>query len=177
MLQRNINIIPLLILTVLEGYTISAFAIGIDGGYLILNLHHILGLLAVISNWVIFIFERQLYRYFLPVTLSLGILRLLNFTPYESSFNIGDVPIFQPTSLGIALLTILLNFRKLKDKDQTSTIVISPKIKEEQIENFKTKFQKTTSEDLRLILIEEKYSPFAKEAAEQILKEREIIDQ
>lgn len=172
MIKRNINIIPLLILSVLEGFTIKSFAFGMDGGYLILKLPHILGMFAVILNWVIFFFNRKSYRYILPVTLALGVLRILNFTPYESSFNVADVPIFQPTSLGIALITLLINYKKLKDKNQTKVIKVNSNVREVQIKNFRLKFQKTSTENLKIILTDAKYSPFAKEAAEQILKER-----
>lgn len=175
LIKRHRNLVPLLILTYFEIETVLAWAspalLNRDG-YLLVETSHVLAFMAVVICWLFFFTDRQLFHYALLLTLGLGTFCVLDFTPSISSINFSGHRIFQPLSLALAILTLIINAGKLKSNTTSHTIVIDPMIKEEEIQKFVNLYKDKTTASLQETVSDSKFSDLAKEAAARVLRER-----
>lgn len=175
MLRRYKLLIPSLILLC------SALRVFIpsDNHYAI-SPQHYAGLLAAITCITVFFVFRKAYKYALNLTLTLGLVNILIFTPssvtfsiYLSKINIG----FQPFSLVLILLTILLILPQRSKMSpvvsEEATAMKQNHLKEDR-EKFERLFSNKSPEELNQIITDDRYGTAAKEAAKHILNDRTI---
>ncbi|MCE3226076.1 MAG: hypothetical protein K0S32_627 [Bacteroidetes bacterium] len=172
----------LLPLIVLLGFCINNVAIArlpliAENTYVVLNYKHYLAIIFVIASLITFFTYRKLYKYFLLTTLVSGTFELINFVPNRASFsNIS----FHITPVLVGLFTMLLYLERFKRKPTDSSgqefekiDVNHEAILKSEIENFKLKFKNHSAETLTEICSDKRYSLVAKEAAKQVLEERQ----
>jgi len=145
-----------------------------------LLINHYLALLAIILNIIVYFKYRQYYKYTLPLTIFIGLFNLIIFSALESrSFiSFGTIEIGgQPASLLAGITLYIINFEKINkaifkvsDKKNSNKEVVQ--LWQEDIEKFKDKYQKYSTEALNHIVLEKRFVPEAIEAARQILQER-----
>lgn len=173
--QKYKLLLPVLILTGFSVYTLLDFLFGV----LVLSLYHKLGFAACAICLLSFFMMPRNFKYLLGVTLILGLFNFLNFTPstYTYGFSLNNLnATFQPLSLVVGILTLLLLIKKRKD---LVTINSSPAttIHQDQyagsVEKFRMKFADKTDAELRELIADKRFTPAAKEAAQQLLNERQ----
>jgi hypothetical protein len=184
--QRYKNLIPMLVLTALCVGTIVTRFTGMrdaDDSYphIILTWKHDAAFAAVILNYIIFFGFRPYFKWSFIATLLLGLVCLINFTVADSqwSLKMGNTKIFiiQPASFYVALLTLLLNVKTIRAKQDKSESapenrLSNEKYYREDLEKFKTKYAGYPDEDLQKIMADRHFTAATLEAAEHILSER-----
>jgi len=149
------------------------------GGDFTLTIEHYCGLAAVALCIISFFVLRRFYKFVFGATLILGLLNLINFTPGHSttSFYINSLSIsFQPVSFFICILTIILILPKRSEVKVINTEQISvdhQKQFDEDVTKFKNIFINKPTADLSDILTDSRFTAAAKDAARQILDERQ----
>jgi hypothetical protein len=188
--EKYKQLIPTLVLTIICASTVIQFiqktpivdASG-ENAWVIPAAKHYAAFIAVTACLIIFFAYRPIYKYVLGVTLALGLFTLLNFNVVDTvySFGINSLQLsFQPTSLYIIILTVLINLNRLKKTSDGGVQVIQPASNSSQerlnkeIENFKEKYKTRTSDELTQILADKRFTQSALEAARQILDDRKV---
>lgn len=134
---------------------------------------------AVIVTLFSFFFARKLYKYLFGLTLALSLLDVIHFGPIQ--FNAGLT--FGEWHIGMNLVCLLaggtayfLAYRRV------NALVLAPfrydqqKLKEihcREIQEFKARFVRKSSEDLQQIITDNRLVPAAVTAARQLLQERQ----
>ena len=146
---------------------------------------HYLGLIGVVLCLIVYIIYRKAYKYVVFVILILGLFNLISFDLYQHSisFSINSLELgpLSKRVLVIALLTIALNFKRtLKTvfgkRTQPTTEVMAALLQQvnaEEKDKFIEKFKLKTTDELQALLLDNRYSVIAKDAAQFILQERE----
>jgi hypothetical protein len=172
--QKYKMLIPVVVMGALALLTcISAL------GAFVLTMQHYYGFVAIGLCTVSFLKFRRFYKYVLVTTLILGLLNIINFIPELStaSFRVGSLNInFQPVSFFICILTIVLKMPKKEELQIVATEEISvnkQKQYDEDISKFKNIYANKSSADLSEIIADSRFTLAAKDAAQQILGERQ----
>jgi hypothetical protein len=126
-----------------------------------------------------FFLFRPYYKYSLLLIFGLGIFGLLAFTTGEMTVGLGIGPIklaIPPVLLLFGLLIFLLNYQKI---NTSLFALIKPseerlaRVRQEEIEEFKTRFTRKSAEELTQIATANRLVPTAVAAARQLLAERQ----
>jgi hypothetical protein len=174
LLKKYKTLLPNLILTLLCIWTILSFFI-ID---ITLTWEHIVAFILVTTNFFVYFKYRTFYRYFLITTLLLGLLNLINFTPYISRLNItlGSLSLnFQLISFLICVFTVLTNLPKKADVVVVSsekTSIDNQQRYFDDVIRFKSIYLNKSSDDLKQIISDKRFTESAKDAARKVLEER-----
>ena len=182
-------LIPVLVLTGLCALTIATLIRGtveMNGLHydFMLTEKHYAAFVAVTLNLFSFFKFRQYFKYVFGATLILGLFCLLNFTPLDSKWTlgIGSLKIgFQPTAFLVGLLTLILNFDRIRATLENNNGEIAEQdIQDnkdrinEEVKKFKNKYFNYSSDELEQILSDKRYTASALEAARQILNQRQL---
>jgi hypothetical protein len=174
-IKKHKNLIPILFLAMISLYTVINvlfYSYTMDGVTYNYNfsIQNFPAFFAVVINIMSYFLFRAYFRYFVLVTIILGIFGLLSYTIYNTSIN--SIP-FQFTSLMTGLLYIILNYDRFKKRlgipaDKEMEDASNP----QQIESFKKKFGNKADHQLEDILSDARFINDARTAAKEILKER-----
>ena len=125
-----------------------------------------------------FFFLRRYYRYFLGVSLFLGLFNLVYFTATQTSVGLGFGALaisVNLASLLIGIVAYLLNFNRI-NAYFLNLLKPSPaeaaKVQQEDIAQFKERFARKSTEELAQLVVANKLVPAALTAARQLLQER-----
>lgn len=187
--QRYKNLIPLGVFTILCAVTLLTHFSGTqeaDGTYshTILSWKHYGAFAAVLLNYVVFFGFRPHFKKTFIGMLLLGVFGFINFTATDSLWylKMGDATVFrvQPLSFYVALLTLALNYKAIRARQEKSeppaeNLQSNEKYYREDLEKFKNKYASYPNEDLEKIIADKRFTAAALEAAGQILSERKAI--
>ncbi|MFM2386025.1 MAG: hypothetical protein RL660_782 [Bacteroidota bacterium] len=139
--------------------------------------------LLIVLNFLVFVFARPYYKFSFAITLVLGLFGLAYFTPGIDTIilTLGRLEIsFQPIILVFIALTYLLNMpavhgtlRKMFEPSPEEAIRIEADNKLQNLAKFKEKFQYYSIEKLQNVIDKEGFVEDAKEAARQLLQEKQ----
>lgn len=172
LLKQHKNFIPLIILGVCCICTfLNSFFNkyeGTDGivyGYT-LKIEHWLGLVAVITDFLIYFFKRKYFKYAIIITVVFGLVNLLIFLPFNVSLHFFIS--VQALSFLIGLVYVFLNYgtiykKGIKEAEQLDT---------EKVEKLKLKYLEMSNEELLEIYEDKRFTAEAKLAVEKLLEER-----
>ncbi|MGI4761637.1 MAG: hypothetical protein ACRYF0_13080 [Janthinobacterium lividum] len=125
-----------------------------------------------------FFFFRQYYRYFLGISLSLGLFNLVYFTAIQTRVGLrfGALSVsVNPALLLIGIITYLLNLQRanahLLDLLKPSPAKAA-RVQQEDIAQFKERFARKSTEELTQLITANKLVPAALTAARQLMQER-----
>lgn len=189
--QRYKNLIPLGVFTVLCIITlITRFSETreADGTYshIILTWKHYGAFAAVLLNYVAFFGFRPHFKKTFIAMLLLGLFGLINFTVTDSLWHLkmGNTTVFilQPTSFYVALLTLVLNYKTIRARQEKSeppaeNLQSNEKYYREDLEKFKSKYANYPTEDLEKIIADRRFTAAALDAAAQLLSERQATQE
>lgn len=125
-----------------------------------------------------FFFLRRYYRYFLGVSLFLGLFNLVYFTATQTSVGLGFGALsisVNLASLLIGIVAYLLNFNRLNAyffNLLTPSAAKIASVQQEDIAQFKERFTRKSTEELTQFVAANKLVPAALTAARQLLQER-----
>lgn len=184
------QILPLLMLAIYCAgiiQTVISGVVEIEGEMYpyILDIRQYLGIAAVIVGFISFMFFRKYYKYVLILTLFMGIFNLIVFSAFIStqSFSFNSLTVsFQPSAFYATCLAALLNLRRLSNA--VVSRFFSEKTNEEMkqdhsdrhaedVKRFKEMFKLRSKEELIEIIADQRFTPAAREAAEQLLTEKQ----
>jgi hypothetical protein len=123
----------------------------------------------------------KFYKQLLGITLILGLFNFLNFTPSVQAYHISISNLgisFQPLSLAVGVFTLLLVIRKqgeLATIRKGSSASTPQQQYAESVEKFRNKFADRTDAELQELIADKRFTPAAKEAAQQLLNERQVL--
>jgi hypothetical protein len=184
-------LLPILLLTGLCIWTLQEGLIGttvIEGDRTInthvnLDITHYCAFALVFINLLSFLFFRRFTKYILLLTLTLGLLDIINFTPSHDTVSYGFNSLaiqFQTSSLQVGIITYILYFKRINgsiihffNPPFKQTPEIDSSKYREQINKVKERFAKYSNDELSSIVTEKKYTPEAWEAAQELLSERQ----
>ncbi|MFD1470364.1 hypothetical protein ACFQ48_19205 [Hymenobacter caeli] len=184
MLHRYRQLLPLLLLVICCVSTIVTALKGtveLDGTAYAFALgpKHYGALAAVGAALISYFLAKKYYKYCFALTLLFGLFGIINFTAvqYNAGLAFGGLNIgLNLVILAVIFLTYLLNYGRInfllfaliKPSDEKTN-----RIQQEEIEEFKNKFSRKSTEDLTQIVIRRKLVPSAITAAQQLLRERQ----
>jgi hypothetical protein len=128
-----------------------------------------LAFIAITIDIGVYVFARKYFKAFVIATVLLGFIGVLNYT--SSTYVVNFIIPFQPISLGIGLLYLILNFKRVKawlDSPKDDTHEALPNIN--KIEEFKAKYRYKTLEELQVLSADKRFVPEAKIAAKELLE-------
>ncbi|OGX81055.1 hypothetical protein BEN49_16310 [Hymenobacter coccineus] len=177
---------PLLPVLVLAGCCISTIVTALGGtveldgttyGFALTTKHY--GALAATAASVVsFFWLRKYYKYFLALIFVLGFCGLINFTVTQTSVGIG----FDELRIGLSplmlLFGVLVYATNSKKINRFLAALVKPSDKkiaqqqQEEVEEFKRKFSRKSTEELEQIVADNKLVANALSAARQLLRER-----
>lgn len=182
--RKTIPLFLLTIMTLITLFQVSFVTQNADGERwrYTLNQSHYLGFAAIFILYSLFIIKSSWYKYALLASLIFALFNLFNFslTQWSFFFRFGNFTIqFQPIILLIILLTYALNYNKINNELAT-LFGPSQKNKDEQQRNaklevtkrYKAKYEAFESKKLELILKDDRYEQEAREAAQEVLDNR-----
>jgi hypothetical protein len=140
-----------------------------------LTTKHYLGFAILIILYLMYFFKRPYFKYFLGITIILGLFNFINFTPtlQTSSFKIGNLKIsFQPYILIIGVFSYILNYKKINGFIFLYIRPFLEQNKQEGINKFIDKFKSYSNEQLENILNDNRYNNESKDASKLILLQR-----
>ncbi|GAB3833202.1 hypothetical protein [Hymenobacter jeollabukensis] len=186
LLRLHKNLLPLLALAALCLYTIlvTLFSkVYYEGAYFTrtFDFRHYLAFAAVALNLVVYFCARPWFKFTLIGMLLPGLLDLLSFTPDRISLGFGVTDAFrlsiQPLSLLFIAAYYFLN-RTSSRRFLRAYVLPAPTQQrathyQEQVTQFKATLGRKPDDSLRLMLHDEKLVAAAREAAKQLLHERE----
>jgi len=153
------NIIPLAVSILL---VIISFRIVLATEY-ILNSKHYIGMIALGISVLLYYKKKEIYFYFFALTLTAGIINLIDFFYINYLFGIGILE-FNPIFLVLLILFLVLNKEKISElfpEKEMNTEKEKERF-ENKIKNFENKFLNKTEFELRGIIDEN--SPYVEEA-------------
>lgn len=184
MYQHYRKLIPTLLLTICCITTLVTAVRGVvvmDGtAYdFTLTAVHYAAFVATLTTLLSFFLLRKYYNYFLAITLILGVVGLLHFTPTQTTAGIGfgDITIgVNPLSLLVSSVFYALNFQTINSYFLAFTKPPAEKtirVQQQEIELFKSRFSRKSTQELTQIVVANKLVPTALAAARQLLQERQ----
>ncbi len=180
--KRYAPLLPVLVLACCCISTIAAALAGtveLDGiTYdFALTAKHYGALAATVATVVSFFWIRKYYKYFLALIFALGFCGLINFTVVQISIGFG----FDELRIGLSplmLFGVLVYATNSKKINHSLSALIKQSDKkiaqqrQEEIEEFKRKFSRKSTEELEQIVADNKLVANALAAARQLLRER-----
>lgn len=151
---------------------------GMNYSYLILTPKHLSAIIFTILNWIAFFLFRSYYKYIFLITLLLGIVNIIVFTPtsFRAAIAINKLELwFQPAAVLAAFVAFVLSFKDIFPNHSQAESQISPyhqQKAEEEINAFRDTYKNKSSDFLIRIIEDKRYTAAATEAAQQILSER-----
>ncbi|MBJ6109165.1 hypothetical protein JAO73_09095 [Hymenobacter sp. BT523] len=144
----------------------------------VLNFRHYGAFAAVTATLASYFLARRYFKYFFALTFLLGVVGLINFTISEIKVGLTLGPLqigLSPILVAVGIVTYLLYSNRINAKLlallQPSEEKVA-KVQEEEIEEFKEKFARKSTEELTQIVAANALLPNALLAAKQLLKER-----
>lgn len=135
------------------------------------------GLLAIALNYVSYFYFRAYYKYLLVATLVLGLFDVINFSKIDfvRTYSINSLE-FKPSPIIALVISLLVYSKQLFTPDPNMTELASA-VNElsthEDIEKFKQLYQNKPTEELQVIREDKRFTDSAKEAARQLMEERQ----
>jgi len=174
-IKSNKNLIPILLLALLSFWTVYDvffIKVALDGklykqGFSVPN---IIGFSTIPINLAAYFFLRKFFKYFVSITILLGLLGLIDFSSNNLTFSISFFS-FQVISFLVGVLYIILNFKWVKSLFAIKRMPLSLDI--EKVNAFKEHYQTKNREELEIIKTDNRYIVEAKLAATELLAEIE----
>lgn len=162
-ITRHKNLLPVIILLCLCLYTAyEVFFNNVVG-----TIQNILGFVFVLVDIICYFYARKQFKYWVFATLLLGLLGVLNFTPFIYTITVVFITFHVIPFLFIIFYCLLNLKRILATKDNDINIPDHKKV-----ENLMDRYQNRTTEQLKDIRNSNRYSIEAKTAASELLKAR-----
>lgn len=161
-ITQHKNLLPIIIMLCLCLYTgYEVFFNDVVG-----SMQNIFGFAFVLVTFASYFYARKQFKIWVFATLLLGLLGVLNFTPFTYTITVVFIT-FHVIPLLFIIVYCLLNLRRIfatKDND----IIIDHK----KAETLRDKYQNRTTEELEYILNSNRYSNEAKAAASELLGDK-----
>lgn len=160
---RYKNLLPIVLLLCLCVYTgFMVFFHTVVG-----TINNILAFAFVLAGFFTYFYARKQFKYLVFATLCLGLVGVLNFTPFTSTLNIAGVS-FHIVPFLFILLYFLLNYRRIIAATDKDIDIPDP----EKLEHLKVRYQTKTVAELEDIIGSSRYGKDAKTAAAETLVAR-----
>lgn len=189
-LKRQRQLLPLLLLT---AYCMDAVFTAARGTVVLagetygfaLTIKHYIAFGVIGANLLIFFLFRPFYKYAFGLTVAVGLFNLVTFSALVTtqSFSINSLKVsFQPSAFWAGLLAYIINFKRankfvadnLTTKQTPEELEKNEKARfAEEVEKFREKYERHPPQILNEIVTANKYVPEAREAARQLLNERQ----